>query len=211
MQDGEDVQALQKHLGIIRFASVFVLLFHFYCACYPAFKQWRLSVPIVDKVIFQLSKGVPFLGSINGAKTISLILLSLSILGSRGRKDEKLTLGPTLYFLIIGILLFYISTLFLSLAISDQNLAELYISVTVLGYFSILTGGAKLSRLLKVRLGKDVFNDLAETFPQEERYIANEYSINLPTRYNLNGKDRSGFINIINPFRALLIAGTPGS
>ena len=45
-----------------------------------------------------------------------------------------------------------------------------------------------LSRLIKVSLSKDIFNDLNETFPQEERLINNEYSINLPARYKLKEK-----------------------
>jgi hypothetical protein len=49
------------------------------------------------------------------------------------------------------------------------------------------------------------------TFPQEERLIKNEYSINLPAHYNIKGKTRKSWINIINPFRALLVLGSPGS
>src|SRR5690606_15463157 len=68
-----------------------------------------------------------------------------------------------------------------------------------------------LSRLLRLRLGQDVFNKLNESFPQEERLLENEYSINLPARYQLKGKRRRSWINIINPFRALLVIGTPGA
>jgi pantothenate kinase-related protein Tda10 len=60
-------------------------------------------------------------------------------------------------------------------------------------------------------LGKDIFNELNETFPQEERLLQNEYSINLRAQYNLKGKVRRSWINIINPFRGLLVTGTPGS
>jgi hypothetical protein len=41
--------------------------------------------------------------------------------------------------------------------------------------------------------------------------LENEYSVNLPAKYNLKGKTRSSWINIINPFRGLLVAGTPGA
>ena len=50
-----------------------------------------------------------------------------------------------------------------------------------------------------------------ETFPQEERPLENEYSINLPARYQLKDKVRSSWINIINPFRAVMVLGTPSS
>lgn len=83
--------------------------------------------------------------------------------------------------------------------------------VTSLGFGLVLMGGALLSRLLKNRFDQGVFNYLNETFPQEERYLENEYSVNLPARYHLKDKVRKSWINIINPFRALLVAGTPGS
>jgi hypothetical protein len=60
-------------------------------------------------------------------------------------------------------------------------------------------------------LNNNVFNSLNETFPQEERLLNNEYSINLPARYNLKGRFRKSWINIINPFRGLLVMGSPGS
>ncbi len=50
-----------------------------------------------------------------------------------------------------------------------------------------------------------------ETFPQEERLLENEYSINLPAKYKLKDKVRDSWINFINPFRGLLVAGTPGA
>lgn len=61
-------------------------------------------------------------------------------------------------------------------------------------------------------MGKiDIFNRLNESFPQEERLLENEYSVNLPAAYRLNGKIRKSWINFINPFRAILVVGTPGS
>lgn len=75
----------------------------------------------------------------------------------------------------------------------------------------MLSGGARVSRLLKLKFKGDVFNDKNETFPQEERFLENEYSINLPAQYCLKGKIRKSWINIINPFRALLVLGTPGA
>ena len=86
-----------------------------------------------------------------------------------------------------------------------------YFLVTVTGYILTLTGGTRLSRYLKVGLTKDIFNKENETFPQEERYLDNEYSINLPARYTLRGRVRKSWINIVNPFRSLLVIGTPGA
>ena len=82
-----------------------------------------------------------------------------------------------------------------------QIIAVVYMLVTGIGFILVLSGGNLLSRLIKVNLGNDVFNSLNETFPQEERLLQNEYSINLPGKYNLKGKIRKSWINIINPFK----------
>lgn len=66
-------------------------------------------------------------------------------------------------------------------------------------------------RIINVNLSKDIFNDENETFPQEERKLENEYSINLPAKYQLKRKERNSWINIINPFRGSLVMGTPGA
>jgi hypothetical protein len=50
-----------------------------------------------------------------------------------------------------------------------------------------------------------------ETFPQEERLLESEFSINLLAEYTLRGKRRRSWINFINPFRGLLVLGSPGS
>jgi hypothetical protein len=83
--------------------------------------------------------------------------------------------------------------------------------LTGIGYLLMMTGGAWLTRFLKDKLKKDIFNTENETFPQEERKLENEYSVNLPAKYRLKDKIRDSWINVINPFRGLLVAGTPGA
>jgi hypothetical protein len=57
----------------------------------------------------------------------------------------------------------------------------------------------------------DIFNRDNATFPQEERLLENDYSINLPTRYQLKGKWQNGWLNIINPFRSVLVSASAGA
>ena len=62
-------------------------------------------------------------------------------------------------------------------------LTLLYVATVAAGYICLLTAGVWITRLLKNRLMDDVFNDENESFMQETRLIANEYSVNLPTRF----------------------------
>ena len=79
------------------------------------------------------------------------------------------------------------------------------------GYLALLTAGVWVRRLLHTTLARDPFNDDNESFEQEARLLENEYSVNLPTRYYYRGEWRPGMINVINPFRATMVLGTPGS
>ena len=86
-----------------------------------------------------------------------------------------------------------------------------YMVVTCLGVSLIITGGTYLSRVIKDALVDDIFNEENETFPQEERLIENEFSINLPAKYKFRGKVRDSYINVISPQRGLLVSGSPGA
>lgn len=79
------------------------------------------------------------------------------------------------------------------------------------GYICLLMGGLWISRLLKHNLMEDVFNNENESFMQETKLMVNEYSVNLPTRFYYKKKWNKGWINVINPFRASMVLGTPGS
>lgn len=89
--------------------------------------------------------------------------------------------------------------------------ATIYIGLTATGFLLFLSGISKMFRIIKIKLTHDVFNSENETFPQEERKLENEYSINLPAQYHYKGKVRDSWINVINPFRGSLILGTPGA
>ncbi|WP_317132135.1 YWFCY domain-containing protein [Sphingobacterium phlebotomi] len=210
MNTGENAEALRKIIDFIRKVSIVILCLHFYVYCYDAFGQWGLTHLIIEQLLGHISN----MGLFNHfyvSKVAAILLLLISLIGAKGKKDEKLKMGTALRHFIAGHIIYFLTFLLLRLEASTQVLAGLYMTATSIGYLLALYGGNLLSRIIQERLDKDVFNKLQETFPQEERLLQNEYSVNLPARYNLKGKLRSSWINIINPFRALLIAGTPGS
>lgn len=114
-------------------------------------------------------------------------------------------------FLIIGFILFFLNWWLLVLPLPLTANTGLYIFAMTAGYLSLLAAGVWISRLLKNNLMDDVFNTENESFAQETRLIENEYSINLPTRFYYKKKWNDGWINVVNPFRASMVLGTPGS
>jgi hypothetical protein len=57
----------------------------------------------------------------------------------------------------------------------------------------------------------DSNNDLQESFMQESVKLSDEYSVNWRTEFKYQGKVHNGWINLVNPFRATQVIGTPGS
>jgi hypothetical protein len=210
MQTGENEQGLRKILDLTRMISIAILFIHFYYYCYGAFREWELRSEITDRLLQNIYKTGLF-SSFNKSKLIALVILIISLFGAMGKKNEKATFKTASIYIFSGLLLFFISSVVMLLKINISSIAITYISVTVLGFILILTGGTLLSRIINLKLNTSVFNSPNETFPQEERLLDNEYSINLPARYNLRGKFRKSWINIINPFRGVLIMGSPGS
>ena len=211
MQTGENEQALRKILDMTRLISIIVLVIHFYYYCYAAFREWHLVSGFSDKIMGNIHNTGLF-SNFHKSKLFALGFLMISLIGAKGRKDEKLNYKTAFAYIITGILIYFISYLSLYLKIEIVQAAIAYITISSVGFLLVLSGGTLLSRIIKNRLNqKDIFNTENETFPQEERLLENEYSINLPARYHLKDKVRNSWINIINPFRALMVLGTPGS
>lgn len=108
-------------------------------------------------------------------------------------------------------LLFFGSEFLLTTRFSVTLLTLSYVATVAAGYICLLTAGVWITRLLKNQLMDDVFNDENESFMQETRLIANEYSVNLPTRFYYKKKWHNGWINVVSPQRGCIVVGCPGS
>lgn len=207
---GEDEKGLRKIMDLTRFMSITVLFIHTYYYCYRAFDEWGWTAKISDNLLINISKTGLF-SHFQRAKLISLVLLIISLIGARGRKKENLKIKKSFIYMAIGTAIYFLSYLFLYTDYAPVTKAIGYIIITAGGFLCFLSGGTLFSRIIRQKLSTEVFNKDNETFPQEERFLNNEYSINLPARYNLKGKIRNSWINIINPFRGTLVIGSPGS
>ena len=158
---------------------------------------------------FQRTTGL--FSSILWTKLFCVVFLALSCLGTKGVKEEKITWPKIWTVLFSGFVFFFLNWWLLALPIGKIGAATLYIFTLSVGYICLLMGGVWMSRLLKNNLMDDVFNTENESFMQETRLMENEYSVNLPTRFYYKKKWNKGWINVVNPFRASMVLGTPGS
>ena len=211
MAQEDDLRALGKVMDFMRGISVIFLLVNCYWFCYEAFQQWQFTLGIIDKILMNFQRTTGLFSSILWTKLFCVVFLALSCLGTKGVKEEKITWPKIWTVLFAGFMFFFLNWWLLALPIGKVGAASLYIFTLSVGYICLLMGGVWMSRLLKNNLMDDVFNTENESFMQETRLMENEYSVNLPTRFYYKKKWNNGWINVVNPFRASMVLGTPGS
>ena len=211
MAQEDDLRALGKVMDFMRGISVIFLLVNCYWFCYEAFHVWGFTLGIIDKILMNFQRTTDLFSSILWTKLFCVVFLALSCLGTKGVKEEKITWPKIWTVLFSGFVFFFLNWWLLVLPIGKVGAASLYIFTLSIGYICLLMGGVWMSRLLKNNLMDDVFNTENESFMQETRLMENEYSVNLPTRFYYKKKWNNGWINVVNPFRASMVLGTPGS
>ncbi|WP_462347382.1 conjugal transfer protein MobC [Alloprevotella tannerae] len=211
MAQEDDLRALGKVMDFMRGISVIFLLINCYWFCYEAFHVWGFTLGIIDKILMNFQRTTGLFSSILWSKLFCVVFLALSCLGTKGVKEEKITWTRIWTVLFSGFVFFFLNWWLLVLPIGKVGAASLYIFTLSIGYICLLMGGVWMSRLLKNNLMDDVFNTENESFMQETRLMENEYSVNLPTRFYYKKKWNNGWINVVNPFRASMVLGTPGS
>ena len=211
MAQEDDLRALGKVMDFMRGISVIFLLINCYWFCYEAFQSWYFTFGIIDKILMNFQRTTGLFSSILWTKLFCVVFLALSCLGTKGVKEEKITWPKIWTVLFAGFVFFFLNWWLLALPIGKVGAASLYIFTLSVGYICLLMAGVWMSRLLKNNLMDDVFNTENESFMQETRLMTNEYSVNLPTRFYYKKKWNNGWINVVNPFRASMVLGTPGS
>ena len=211
MAQEDDLRALGKIMDFLRAVSIILAIMNVYWYCYEAMRMWGVTIGVVDRILINFNRTGGLFHSILYTKLFSLLLLALSCLGTKGVKAEKMSWNRIWTVLAVGFFLFFLNWWILLLPISYLGNATLYIFTMTAGYICLLMGGLWMSRLLKHNLMEDVFNNENESFMQETKLMENEYSVNLPTRFYYKKKWQRGWINVVNPFRATIVLGTPGS
>ena len=211
MQQEDDLRGLAKVMDFMRAVSIILVVMNVYWYCYAAIVDWHIHMGIVDRILTNFDRTAGLFHSILYTKLFSVLLLALSCLGTKGVKEEKITWSKICIALTAGFILFFLNWWLLDLPFPFVFCTALYILTISVGYICLLMGGLWMSRLLQNNFMDDVFNNENESFMQETRLLENEYSINLPTRFYYKKKWNNGWINVVNPFRATIVLGTPGS
>lgn len=208
MQGEDDLRGLAKIMAFMRAVSILIILMHCYWYCYEFFLDRGWTLEIINKILYNFQKTAGLFSYPIFTKIFALVLLALSCLGTKGVKNEKITWSKINLAMGTGVILYFLNYPLLYTPILGHFF---YILSLSLGYIILLMAGLWTSRLLSNKLMDDVFNNENESFMQETKLMENEYSVNLPTKFYYKGKWNDGYINVVNPFRATIVLGTPGS
>lgn len=170
-----------------------------------------INIGVVDKILLNFQNTAGLFSNLLVTKVFAIIFLALSCLGTKGVKNQKMTWQKIYATFLGGLVLFFMNWWLLDLPFSPIVNMVIYTVTMTVGYILLLMSGVWISRMFKHNLMEDVFNVANESFMQETRLMENEYSVNLPTKFVYQGKEWDGWINVVNPFRATIVLGTPGS
>ena len=211
MQQEDDLKALENIVQFARGLGVFFLVLHVYWYCYEWLSLCGLTYVYADRILLDIQRTTLLFSSPVITKLCAFLFLALGCYGTKSVRNGRVDRRHIAAAISLGFPLFFLNGFLLSLPAGIGFRGWSYTLTLGAGYLCLLAAGVWLRRLMKQPLADDPFNDRNENFLQEERYLNNEYSVNLPTRYRYKGEWREGWINVINPFRATLILGTPGS
>lgn len=204
-QQEDDLRALAKIMDLLRALSIILVVANIYWFCQQMVSGWQFHTETM-KILRNLDDAGKLFHNPWISKWWTLLFLGLSCVGTKGVKNEKVQWIHIWIFLSAGAALFFLNWWMPSIGWGFP-----YILTTVIGYVLMLVGGVYMSRLLKNNMMDDRFNDENESFMQETKLMNNDYSVNLPTKFYYKKRCHSGWINVVNPFRATIVLGTPGS
>lgn len=202
----DDLRALAKIMDFLRAISIVLVVanLYFFTRVETVESGWFYST--ADKILNNFNRACGLFSNTFPSKLFALLLLGIACFGTKGVKNEKIRWKHIIIIGVSGLAVFLFNPWLLNI-----GMRYIYITTTILGYIAVMMAGVWASRMLKNNMMDDRFNEENESFMQETRLIENEYSVNLPTKFYFKKRWNKGWINVVNPFRATIVLGTPGS
>ena len=174
-----------------------ILALNLYYYSHPLFASVGLTHPSLQRVLLGLREGGVFRSPLRTkAWAFLLMVFSHAVRSGKGKKVN--------WYLVGGV--FGAGLLLYALRPRDPGA---YMTTTLSGFTLSAWAVAMVSRNLHAFKRAD--NDVNETFEQCDELISTPDSINIPTKYQYQKRIHDGWINVVNPFRATMVLGVPGS
>ena len=186
-----------KYYSAMTLVGCLLVIVNLYYYVHPLLSQHRLTAEIADLIVNKLRSGGVFVTPYR-TKLIGIGLISAGLVTQTGKGSNVGWITVIVAALVgAGLYLFpYCEPL-------------LYLITTCVG--SLIFGWAIATAGRKFSAFNEAINDRNETFDQCRDKILTPDSINIPMKFQYRYRWRKGWINVINPYRATMVLGTPGS
>ena len=200
---------------LLYITAIFLLAMHIIWYCHEFFTHIWVMQNWVYPFLFDVNASMAMFVNPFWTKALALLLIVLHSMGSKGKLDHTIDRHQIFRAGGVGLFLYLASTFLLyvtgSSALSAYLIDSLYLILLVMGTFYLTKAGQYMSRIVWYKNKIDIFNDEREEFPQNEIVQDNEFSVHFRFQYHFRGEWREGIINVVNPFRASMVMGVPGS
>lgn len=175
-----------------------ILGFNLYFFCHKLLAGYGLTHYSLDNIVLQFYQG-GILRSPFRTKfwTMLLFAMSLIVRGGKGKNTGWDMIGAVG---AAGLILYFL--------MRSPDCAS-YFLYTLSGIICLSWSFAMIGR--RLHHFNEAENDRKETFQQCTEKIETDDSINIPMKFQYKKKEHNGWINVINPYRATMVLGTPGS
>lgn len=186
-----------KYYSAMTVVGCLLLIVNLYYYVHPLLSGAGLTAEIADLIVHKLRSGGVFVTPYR-TKLLGMGLIAAGLVTQTG-KGTGVSWTTVVCSGVLGAGLFLFP--FLN---PVAYLITTCIGALILGW-SIASAGRKFSAF------NEAINDRNETFSQCTKEMNTGDSVNIPMRFQYRYRIRKGWINVINPFRATMVLGTPGS
>ncbi|BFO68485.1 conjugal transfer protein MobC [Chryseobacterium sp. KCF3-3] len=178
--------------------SILLVLVDIYYSKYSYVAQRNLGNEYINIFIIKLFKTFPLIKNPLLLRALSLTIVTFCCFGFEVKREVGENSSFMKNIIVAGISLI----IFLSVSVLKIEIIS-YTIISFASYIIYIVGFLKLRKFFNFYDKKDEFNDKNLIFEQEKVVKKNPYSVNFKTE--------NGVINVVNPFRATMVLGTPGS
>lgn len=192
----QDSEKWAKDFMSFTIFGIILVLINIYWFSYDAFAYMHVRWFVTDRMMLSLGH-TPFLANEYPLKIAAVFFCGIAS-SVRAGKSIKESWTYIITMLVLGLVIFLLPCF---------N-PWFYIGTSIVGLY-LVNNSINLATLKSKGL-KNPNEDPDDTFDQCREKIETELSINIPTRFRWKGKWNKGWINIIQPQRAVVIMAVPG-
>src|SRR5690606_25037300 len=151
LQTGENEQALRKILDLTRWIAIASLLIHFYAKGYNWFREIGWEHAFTDRIMLMLHRTGLF-NSMLTSKMLALGFLLISLMGAKGKKEDRITYQKPIAYILIGLLLYFFSDVAFQIPLAYELRLYGYMLLASCGFLTFLMGGTWMTRVISAKI-----------------------------------------------------------